>query len=255
MTDGLLNSETVLVFHKLISRLSYSVSNYSPRRFEQLLQYLYGETGRGRDLLISFDDGYQHLAEILPELMARFAMRPIIFIPTALIGRPNDWDYSFKLCPTPHLDIASIRRLAEAGAIFGSHGANHIDLTRCTNRALEAELGDSRKCLQDITGQPINLISYPFGRCNAAVRRTALEVGYGTGFTMNFPKSGDDPLARGRLPVYSFDTAWSISQKLNVGPAYQIERFKAATVSWLSGGTALMNQLRRSRAAPGVSQD
>jgi peptidoglycan/xylan/chitin deacetylase (PgdA/CDA1 family) len=108
-------------------------------------------------------------------------------------------------------------------------------------------LGDSRKQLQDITGQSVDLISYPFGRCNQTVRDAAEIAGYRTGFTMDFPDDSDDRLARGRLPVYSFDTVWSIGQKFNIGPGYQVERFKATTVNWLSNGTAIMNRMRRFR--------
>ena len=38
-------------------------------------------------MVVSFDDSYLHLAEVLPELISRLHLRPLIFVPTGLIGR------------------------------------------------------------------------------------------------------------------------------------------------------------------------
>ena len=196
-------------------------------------------------MVISFDDGYLHLADLLPELMMRLNLRPLIFMPSDLLGHSNDWDYSHRWCPTPHLDIAELRRLAELNVTIGSHGVSHSDLTSCSPVQLKRELEDSRHRLQDITGQPIDCISYPFGRCNQRVIECAEAAGYRRGFTMNFPRPTDGPLTGGRYPVYGFDTLWSIRQKLEHGPAYQIERLKTAAIGRLSGGTVFLNRLRR----------
>ena len=52
------------------------------------------------------------------------------------------------------------------------------------------------------------------------------------------------PLARGRVAVYGFDTAFSVLQKVERGPLYRIERLKAGITTGLSGGTRLLNRLR-----------
>jgi len=246
----------VLVFHKLLDRFSYGATNFSPSRFERLMVTLLksgwysaspGEalSERERGVVVSFDDGYHHLADVLPDLIARLDLRPVIFVPTELIGRPNRWDYSYRWRPTPHLDRAAIRRLAELPVTFGSHGGSHTDLTLCRPAHLSREVADSRKLLQDLTGQAINSISYPFGRFNNRVLAAVQDAGYRHGFTMRFPHRSDTPLTWGRLPVYGFDTIWSVCQKLERGPAYQLERFKARIVNRLSGGTVLLNRLRR----------
>jgi len=196
-------------------------------------------------MVISFDDGYLHLAELLPNLIAQFDLHPLIFVPSGLIGRSNDWDYSYRWCPTPHLNKSALRRLVELNVTIGSHGVSHCDLTSCNHVLLKQELEDSRHQLQDITGQPIDYISYPFGRCNVRVTESAAAADYRRGFTMNFPQPSDEPLSRGRFPVYGFDTPWSIRQKLEHGPAYQIEKLKATVVGRLSGGTVLLNFLKR----------
>ena len=257
MSENQIHRPAVLVFHKLLSRFSYGVTNYSIARFERLLEAVV-KTGRrfvpleteaarpqeGRGVAISFDDGYAHLSDHLPGLIERLPFRPVIFMPAGLIGRTNDWDYSYRLCPTPHLDRRSIRSLVDRGVEFGSHGLSHCDLTRCTGPSLKKQLTDSRKLLQDITGQAVNSISYPFGRSDRRVAQAAAEAGYRQGYTMSFPGDTDQPLERGRIPVYAFDTRWSLQRKLGGGLAGQVERLKTATVNRLAGGTVLLNRLR-----------
>jgi peptidoglycan/xylan/chitin deacetylase (PgdA/CDA1 family) len=261
-TEILPGRPIALAFHKLLATFSYGVTNYAPARFERLLESLISGgwkfvspvqsewgTENHRALLLTFDDGYGHLAEILPPLMERYNLTPLVFMPSDLIGRSNAWDYTHRLCPTDHLDAVAIRNLADKGVCFGSHGQTHRDLTGMTDSDLKAELCDSRNELQDLTGQSVDHISYPFGRSNRRVRQIARETGYRFGYTMAFPQDSDEPLALGRIPVYGFDTFWSIHQKIRHGWAYPVERFKARVVNWLSGGTILLNRFRRTTTA------
>ncbi|MCX6833820.1 MAG: polysaccharide deacetylase family protein [candidate division Zixibacteria bacterium] len=257
MTEPCCSRPVTLVLHKLLEGFTYGVTNYSPGRFERLLQKLQSggwqssfpsdsaETRQGRRVIVSFDDGYLHLSETLPALMERCSLRPIVFMPTGLLGKTNRWDYSYRLRATPHLDWNAVRTLAALGVVFGSHGTMHRDLTSCTASELKHELENSRKALQDLTGQEIDQISYPFGRCDRRVIEEAQRAGYSAGFTMRFPRIDDQLLALGRVPVYAFDTPWSISRKLDPGFVRQVECFKTDTVNRLSGGTIWLNRLRR----------
>ena len=252
---------TVLAFHKLFPRLSFGVTNFSPDRFEKLICFLrktgfrlsgsfQDEAEHSREnVIFSFDDGYQHLCDHLPALIQKHKFTPIVFVPTAYIGRPNCWDYSHVFQSTQHLTRKSIRELSDLGVRFGSHGHSHSDLTRCSSRQLKTELSDSRSILEDITGQRTAAISYPFGRFNQHVLDTAGDEGYKRGFTMMFPTSHDDRLTLGRIAVYSYDTLFTLNQKLAQGPLYPLERLKARITSRLSGGTLLFNRLCRRTSA------
>jgi len=236
---------TVLAFHKLTPKVTFGSTNFSPGRFERLLSFL---TEFGCSLSITFDDGYQHLRDHLPPLIDRLGFRPIIFVPTDLIGRLNRWDYSSRLAPDPHLDENSIRELADLGVRFGSHGISHRDLTSCSGVELRSELEDSRKRLQDLTGQPVEEISYPFGRADVRVREAAAEAGYSRGYTMEFPTPDDTPLATGRIAIYGYDTHLTVFHKVTGGRLYRLERLKARITNRLSGGTVLLNRFRGYRS-------
>ncbi len=248
------STPVVLAFHKLQASFSFGVNNFSPKRFVQLLfqllkaGYLIGEDKRdqtGKRLIFSFDDGYQHLAANLLPFMEQYQFRPLIFVPTALIGKSNSWDYSHWFQSTPHLERREIRELANRGAIFGSHGHAHIDLTALSERRLKMELRQSREILSDLAAQEITALSYPFGRLNSSVKEAAEWSGYKTGFTMRFPTMDDHPMSTGRIPIYGFDTLLTIQQKLGSGFWHDLERAKVLVTNRLSGGTILFNRLRR----------
>ncbi len=254
------HSVGVLAFHKLQSSFSFGSTNFSPRRFEKLIGYLtrrdfsFGsidtllKNPSAKRIAISFDDGYHHLLKHLPGLIEKYQLAPIIFVPTAYIGRANKWDYSFLFQSSPHLDMGGIKRLAELGVQFGSHGYSHQPLTRLMPAALKEELEVSRKVLEDITGGEVTRISYPFGRCNRRVLDAAAEAGYTDGFTMNFPTSSDNPLARGRYAVYGYDTCFTVHQKLSGGAFYGIEKMKAGFTNRLSHGTGIYRFFRGERS-------
>ncbi|MEW5795448.1 MAG: polysaccharide deacetylase family protein [Candidatus Zixiibacteriota bacterium] len=249
----------ILVFHKLSNKCTFGVSNYPPKRLVRLLDSLRGDgwnlgeagigdtpVGQGRGkLTLSFDDGYEHLTIVLPAIMERFRFEPVVFVPSDWIGKSNSWDYSHRIRACPHLCQESITRLAGLGVEFGSHGASHRDLMSCSRAELERELGDSRKRLQDLSGQSVDKISYPFGRYDRRVLDTAAQVGYVRGFTMRLPESSDNPLAVGRVPVWGFDTPVTVRWKLAPGFFHDVERIKSQVVNTLSSGTIWLNRFRR----------
>ncbi|MFH1686699.1 MAG: polysaccharide deacetylase family protein [bacterium] len=252
----------VLAFHKLLPGPRLDATNFSPLRFRQVLRYLKGrgwhfvqpvtggEATDDRGVAITFDDGYRHLSQVLPAIIDEFGLRPMIFVPTAWIGKSNQWDFSHLVYPCYHLTRRDIGELASCGALFGSHGHQHVALDRCSREQLHNELVRSRQTLQDITGAPVNAISYPFGRCDRRVLDAAASAGYTDGFTMNaLPSRLNSPLARPRTAVYAWDTLLSVKYKLyDAGPAH-LERFKSRLVKRLAGGTVRWQHWRgRQRA-------
>ncbi|MBD3401615.1 polysaccharide deacetylase family protein [candidate division GN15 bacterium] len=232
----------VLAFHKMMPRFSYGVTNYPPRRFEQLLNHLMDQgfslTG---DIAISFDDGYAHLAEALPPLMTRYSFRLIVFVPTGWIGRANDWDYSRIFQSTPHLSFDEIKALADIGVRFGSHGHSHTDLTSLSDDQLGDELTGSRRLLESVTGERVTDISYPFGRVDQRVLSAVESAGYERGYTMDLPTDTDEALTRGRVPVYGYDTPAAVLRRIR---GSRVEALKAQCTHAFSAGTVLLNRLR-----------
>ncbi|MBD3257571.1 hypothetical protein GF377_03995, partial [candidate division GN15 bacterium] len=87
----------VLAFHKVWPGFTYGATNYTPDKLKRLLLELQAagfeltDSARAREsfVLLTFDDAYDHLREVLPEMIERFGCRPLVFVPTAHIGGPN----------------------------------------------------------------------------------------------------------------------------------------------------------------------
>lgn len=246
----------VLAFHKLLPQFSFGSTNYSPDRFRRLLADLQDRGFRFRspedilqsanadNLLLTFDDGYRHLASLLPGLMENFDIKPLVFVPTAFIGRSNSWDYSSFIQKVPHLDRAEIREMADAGVRFGSHGHTHSPLDLQSEGEVANELVGSRDILEEITGREVRYLSYPFGRSNRFVAEAARKAGYLAAFTMAFPTPGDTDFARGRFCIYGFDSLGAVRRKLKGDRLVRLERLKGTIANRLSIGTILLNRIR-----------
>jgi len=184
-----------------------------------------------------------HLAGLLTEIIEANGVRPLIFVPTAYIGKGNRWDYSYTFQVLKHLDAEAIATLTGCGVEFGSHGHSHQPLTKLSDRQLADELKSSKSILEDITQAEISRISYPFGAVNRRVLDAAGKAGYESGFTVNFPTPTDVPLARGRYVVYGYDTIFTVMQKIRGGKLYKLERLKATFANKLSAGTGIYRRL------------
>ncbi|MCB2229129.1 polysaccharide deacetylase family protein [bacterium] len=240
----------VLAFHKVMSKFSFGATNYSPGRMYKLLTRLadqgfsFADESRateGPRLLLTFDDGYAHLADSLPPLMERFRLTPLVFVPTAWLGLPNRWDYSHLMQNTPHLSRAQIRQLAGIGVRFGSHGHSHCDMTGLSESELKRELQESKAELEQATGERVTDLSYPFGRVDERVEQFARQTGYTTGYTMKLPAASDPPLRTGRVPVYGFDSPGAVVRRIR---GRRVAVVTAKLTHALSGGTILLNRLR-----------
>lgn len=87
-------------------------------------------------------------ANVRDDLLARVrAARP-----------PADVDFGRPLTPT------EVGELARApGVTIGAHTMSHACLAELSPDAQEAELGESRRVLEDLSGQRVDTVAYPYG--------------------------------------------------------------------------------------------
>ncbi|MEW5993710.1 MAG: polysaccharide deacetylase family protein, partial [Candidatus Zixiibacteriota bacterium] len=146
----------ILTFHKIMAGFTIESTNYSPRRFRSLLTGLANRGFRfcsveyamthpdASAVALTFDDGYQHQSEVLMRLAQEHGIQPLVFVPTACVGKSNSWDYSHFFRPARHLDVQTIKLLHSLGVKFGSHGHRHINLCRYEYRDIVGELRQSK---------------------------------------------------------------------------------------------------------------
>jgi peptidoglycan/xylan/chitin deacetylase (PgdA/CDA1 family) len=99
------------------------------------------------------------------------------------------------------MDRADLLAWQDAGQEIGSHGMTHCHLTRVSPGQARAEIFDSKKMLEDLSGREVRHFCYPYGDCNAAVRDLVGEAGYATATTTEPGLNGPDadPLLLKRL--------------------------------------------------------
>ncbi|MCK4856527.1 MAG: polysaccharide deacetylase family protein [candidate division Zixibacteria bacterium] len=190
---------------------------------------------------ITFDDGYDDIMQIAPYL-AEKGIPIMIFIPTATIGRRNQWDNFLIAGRRQHLDEEQIRNLAAGGVAFGSHGHRHIDLTTLSSVQVTDELQTSREILQELTGQPIEYLTYPFGKYNRRVVEIAPEVGFRDALLSEPGKWR--PFMRGRIALGRFDSTISIDASLRPGLLSGAQYLKCLIIGSFSHLTPLLQRFK-----------
>ena len=161
-----MKSKPILFYHNIGEEKYKSFSTID--EFEYQMHFLYKQKIKGVDcdklndsklnFGITFDDGYEdNLINALP-VLKKYNFTATCFIVPNLIGKTNLWDEKqFKL-----MDRVQIKEWLDAGMSIGSHSSNHLDLTIINHDQLMAEIGDSKKKLEDMFNIEINNFCYPF---------------------------------------------------------------------------------------------
>lgn len=174
----------ILTYHSIAE--GPSPIEISPRLFAEQMEWLaenarVASTGEVADTLkgskplpkhtviLTFDDGYLDFFEhAAPELLRR-KFTAIVFLPTAFVGRSNQWEDS-GAGEKPLMQWTHVQELAAKGIEFGSHTVNHPRLTEISGDEIDRELKESRETIQAKTGRAPQVFCYPYGCWNAAVR-------------------------------------------------------------------------------------
>ncbi len=154
-------------------------------------------SGTGR-VALTFDDAYRDFAtEALP-ILERRGLPATLFVTASADRREIPGGTG-----APLLDLAELRGLAERGVEIGAHSVDHRDLTALDDDALERELGEGRRVLEDHAGRPVRHLAYPFGCSDARVRAAAARH-YRSACTTRLATvgAGADPLAIPRVDAY-----------------------------------------------------
>jgi peptidoglycan/xylan/chitin deacetylase (PgdA/CDA1 family) len=148
--------ELVLNFHGLgeppdgigSEEIPYWISASS---FARLLDCAPELQGTGPGITITFDDGNSSDAVLaLPELSRR-GLVGSFFVCAGRIGKKY------------YLDRAMIKDLLDGGMIIGSHGMDHRDWRALDSSALDVEISDARRKLEDIIQRSVTSVAIPFG--------------------------------------------------------------------------------------------
>jgi peptidoglycan/xylan/chitin deacetylase (PgdA/CDA1 family) len=150
-----------------------------------------GQVG-GRELAITFDDGFRSGLVNAAPLLAEHGFRACFFAITELVSAPPE--RAERIC-REHLHLArplelmgwdDLERLLELGHEVGSHTRTHRNLVALSHKELEEEVSGSRVELERRLGRAPAHFAAPFGdrsRFSPAVSAAARAAGYETCLT------------------------------------------------------------------------
>ncbi len=171
---------TVLVFHRLgePARDGLTIQLARFRRILELLRATYRvlplrelvsrvhsrATFTGRDVAITFDDGYRDNYEVAAPLLQQFGLPACFFLTVGYIGTERRFPWDEQRGVTCKLMTwEQSRELQQQGFEIGCHTWSHADLGATSTAHASRELSDARSFMEDKLGSQVVHFAYPFG--------------------------------------------------------------------------------------------
>lgn len=251
----------VLTYHKVVD-FEFGGTWISPRRFERhiaslidsgysfiseraFIETLEGKRPAGKkEILLTFDDGYDCIAQIAAPVLERLGVPALVFLVTRFAGSENSWELGLPGRKARHMDWETVGSLASRGFSFGSHGESHRPLPRMSGEEALGEMVRSKEEIERRIGEEVLSLSYPFGRTDRETALLAAQAGYRAAFTL-YP-SGDagttDPFRLRREGVWVIDTPATIRVKLFRGGPFWLEDIKGRMINAVADLTPLLKK-------------
>ncbi len=179
--------------------------------------FLRGEPG----VLLTLDDGLANNATNALPVLERFGAPAVFFASARHVRSPRDWLGPVRRLARSHwgeeskvpealaadfFDGMSAEQLAACGrhplVTIGGHSETHPLLTGCSDEALQAELVGSRRYLQQVSGQPVDLFAYPTGDYDRRVASAVRAAGYRAAFALDSRAVGMPAFEIPRVGLY-----------------------------------------------------
>ncbi|MFH8976283.1 polysaccharide deacetylase family protein [Streptomyces sp. NPDC017890] len=135
-----------------------AVPRRPPVRSEPILRL----TGRGRTMLLTFDDGPdpRYTPDIL-DTLAKYDVRATFFV----CGEMADYNRDL------------LYRMADEGHVVGNHTWSHPLLTRLGRRRIRSEMERTSEVVEQACGEPPRWFRAPYGAWNRAAFQLGAELG------------------------------------------------------------------------------
>lgn len=138
----------------------------------------------GLRVAITFDDGYATLYDHVAPILAEHGTAATVFINTGRIGEAARKPSVAAQGHYPNeqfLTWREVEALVRARWTIGSHGVEHLDLTRQDATNVARELADSKREIESRLGRPCRHFAYTWGRFTSSLQDAVEVAGYACG--------------------------------------------------------------------------
>jgi peptidoglycan/xylan/chitin deacetylase (PgdA/CDA1 family) len=206
--------------------------------------------GSGKRMVaVTFDDAFQCVFDEALPLLARDEIPATIFVPTGSLGRPAGW-MATTSGATQVVGREQLRALDSRRVRVGSHTVTHPRLGEIERTRVQAELGESRRSLEQLCGTPVTMLALPYGSSSPEVMAMAAATGYDRVFA-NIPVAP----ARGSRLVGRLDVSpndWRLEFRLKILGAYEWLVLAIPAKRLVLGATKAATTTMRRVLLPGV---
>jgi len=172
----------------------------------------------GRNVLLTFDDGYADLAAHAFPLLEAAGYSAVVFLVTRRLGGLASWDEPLGKGGHRVIDEETVKDWSERGIEFGAHTRTHTELGSLAPDELEAEIQGSRADLEALIQRPAPAFAYPYSALDprsVAIAASAYDIAF-TG--VDGPNlRGLDPHLVGRTAVKRNDISTDIASRVRFG--------------------------------------
>lgn len=114
---------------------------------------------KGRYVILTFDDAYENNLSYALPLLNKTNTKATIFIPTAFIGRTNEWDGGNEKLMT----ATQLRQLPPGIIELGLHTHTHKNFKLCSAEHIQTEMQRSIETLQQNQIPFVPVVAYAYG--------------------------------------------------------------------------------------------
>ena len=202
-------------------------------RFEEQMRHLcrnattvFADEARGANdrprVAVTVDDAFQSVFDHALPVMARHGIPATIFAPTGFLGSAAGWMLRADgAAYAPAVASADVLASADRRQVkVASHTVTHPYLSLLQPSDVRHELAASKRTLEEISGEPVRMLSLPYGSCTSSVLEEARAAGYEQVFA-NVPVGRGKPSLAGlvgRINVTPRD--WPLEFRLKARGAY-----------------------------------
>jgi peptidoglycan/xylan/chitin deacetylase (PgdA/CDA1 family) len=164
----------------------------------------------GRELAITFDDGYSDNYDYAAPILKTMSLPATFFVVSRFIGTDvvSWWDKDLSVRPS-WMSWDQVISLHREGFEVGSHTCSHVDLGNVSAEEARREILESRAELEQRLAAPVTLFAYPYGDVSRMTpeRRALVKA---AGFQCccscfgGLNATGTDPFQLRRVPVSSW---------------------------------------------------